>query len=141
MPQSADDDRSILVTLRAPHRTSIRVVHLPTRRRVVYRMHMPQRARHWTVDDVHALPDDGNRYEIIDGELFVTPAPAKRTLFRDEHVPEYWIVDLDARTFERTTPVDARPEVLADALVWHPNGASAPFTIELAEYFRRVLDG
>jgi Uma2 family endonuclease len=29
----------------------------------------------WTVDMLEALPDDGNRYEIIDGELFVTPAP------------------------------------------------------------------
>jgi len=29
----------------------------------------------WTVDDLDLLPDDGNRYEIIDGELFVTPAP------------------------------------------------------------------
>jgi hypothetical protein len=25
---------------------------------------------------VRALPDDGNRYEVIDGELFVTPAPS-----------------------------------------------------------------
>ena len=33
-------------------------------------------ARSWTVDDVHALPDDGNRYEVIDGELLVTPAPS-----------------------------------------------------------------
>ena len=33
-------------------------------------------ARLWTVDDVHALPDDGNRYEVIDGELLVTPAPS-----------------------------------------------------------------
>ena len=29
----------------------------------------------WTVGDVHALPDDGNRYEIIDGVLYVTPSP------------------------------------------------------------------
>ena len=34
-------------------------------------MRMPQLTRHWTVDDVHALPDDGNRYEVIDGALFV----------------------------------------------------------------------
>jgi Uma2 family endonuclease len=33
-------------------------------------------ARIWTVDDVHALPDDDNRYEVIDGELLVTPAPS-----------------------------------------------------------------
>lgn len=31
--------------------------------------------RDWTVDDLHALPDDGNRYELIDGELFVSPSP------------------------------------------------------------------
>lgn len=27
---------------------------------------------------VHTLPDDGNRYEVIDGELFVSPAPTLR---------------------------------------------------------------
>jgi Uma2 family endonuclease len=32
----------------------------------------------WTADMLDALPDDdGNRYEIIDGELFVTPAPRR----------------------------------------------------------------
>ena len=30
----------------------------------------------WTVEMVRALPNDGNRYEVIDGELFVTPAPS-----------------------------------------------------------------
>jgi Uma2 family endonuclease len=29
----------------------------------------------WTVDMLETLPDDGKRYEIIDGDLFVTPAP------------------------------------------------------------------
>lgn len=32
----------------------------------------------WTVERAHALPDDGNRYEVLDGELFVTPAPTWR---------------------------------------------------------------
>ena len=31
----------------------------------------------WTVDMLDALPDDGQRYEIIDGELFVTPSPGE----------------------------------------------------------------
>lgn len=38
-------------------------------------MAMPATHAEWTVDMLDALPDDGNRYEIIDGELFVTPSP------------------------------------------------------------------
>ena len=39
-------------------------------------MAMPVIARtDWTVDMLDALPDDGQRHEIIDGELFVTPSP------------------------------------------------------------------
>ncbi len=30
---------------------------------------------YWTTADLELLPDNGNRYEIIDGELFVTRAP------------------------------------------------------------------
>ena len=40
-------------------------------------MGMPATHAAWTVDMVDALPDDGQRYELIDGELFVTPAPAE----------------------------------------------------------------
>ncbi|MDQ2665501.1 MAG: Uma2 family endonuclease [Gemmatimonadota bacterium] len=180
--------------------------------------------RQWTVDDIHALPDDGNRYEVIDGELFVTPAPAwrhqsaagglyalllaylarervgyvfvapadvifsprravqpdvfvvppvngrrperfedaggllvavevispgtgradrvkKRNLYRDEGVPEYWIVDLDARVVERSTPDNVRPEILSDRLVWRPERAAMPFDLNIVDYFVAVLDG
>lgn len=31
----------------------------------------------FTVDDLVALPDDGNRYEIFDGSLVLSPPPAK----------------------------------------------------------------
>lgn len=34
--------------------------------------------RRMTVPQLHDLPDDGNRYELIDGVLFVTLAPAPR---------------------------------------------------------------
>jgi Uma2 family endonuclease len=37
---------------------------------------MPLPARGYTVEDVRAMPDDGNRYEVIAGELFVTPGPS-----------------------------------------------------------------
>lgn len=37
---------------------------------------MPMAAtRAWTLDDLVAMPDDGNKYELVRGELFVTPAP------------------------------------------------------------------
>jgi len=186
-------------------------------------MHMPNLKRQWTAAERDELPDDGNRYEIIDGELFVTPAPAlrhqeaaltlyralaeylernrvghafaapadivfsprravqpdllvlplfngrrpehfdnvrrlllavevlspstaradrvaKRTLFREEDVPEYWVVDLDARTFERSTPFEPRAEVLVERLEWLPEGASEPFVLDLVKYFEKVLD-
>jgi Uma2 family endonuclease len=31
---------------------------------------------HWTYADWEALPDDGNRYEVIDGVLYMTTAPS-----------------------------------------------------------------
>ena len=37
-------------------------------------MAMPQ-TKVWTLEELHNLPDDGNRYELLHGELFVTPAP------------------------------------------------------------------
>lgn len=39
------------------------------------RMATAPEQKHWTIADWDALPADGMRYEIIDGELFVTPAP------------------------------------------------------------------
>ena len=33
----------------------------------------------WTLEELHSLPDDGNKYELVRGELFVTPPPT------DEH--------------------------------------------------------
>ncbi len=187
-------------------------------------MYMLNLTRDWTVDDALELPSDANRYEVIDGELLVTPAPAllhqravvellvmlreyvrreqvgevlaapadiifsrrrlvqpdvfvaplvngarprgwtevktlvlaievlspstaradrvrKRTLFREEGVPDYWIVDLDARTIERSTPDEPRPDVIADRLVWHPAGAATPLVLDVAAYFDAILGG
>lgn len=37
----------------------------------------PDTSRHdWTVEQLAALPEDGNRYEVVDGELLVTPVPS-----------------------------------------------------------------
>ena len=38
-------------------------------------MGMPAADSLWTIDMLDALPESGDRFEIIDGELFVTPSP------------------------------------------------------------------
>lgn len=184
-------------------------------------MHMPATQRRWTVDEVRALPDDGKRYELIDGDLLVTPAPraphqravgqlflrlheylarervgealfspadielepdtivqpdifvapllegklapnwtdmkalllacevlspgtarydrvTKRRFFSRTGVGEYWVVDLDAEIIERSRPSDERVELITDTVVWHPNGAGAPFSLYLAGFFRAL---
>jgi Uma2 family endonuclease len=184
-------------------------------------MGMPQVDHVWTPDRVRALPDDGRRYEVVAGELLVTPAPSfrhqdavfrltrmlsdyvertgvgyalfspadiepeagalvqpdvfvgplpegrrpsswadfsrlllavevvspstaradrtvKRLLFQRAGVPEYWIVDLDARLVERWRPGDDRPEVITEVLRWHPDRATAPLEIDLPRLFATV---
>jgi Uma2 family endonuclease len=39
-------------------------------------MALTTQPRTWTYDDLAALPDDGRRYEIIEGSLFEMPAPS-----------------------------------------------------------------
>ena len=177
----------------------------------------------WTIAKLHALPDDGNRYEIIDGALFVTPAPClvhqgaigelylqlapyaktvsmeamispadiqysprtvvqpdlfvfrrvpgkpakdwadvqplvlavevlsrstrrrdrtiKRELYQAQGVPEYWIVDTDARAVERWRPDSTEPEVVRDTLVWQPSSERGPLQLVLPTFFSAILDG
>ena len=39
-------------------------------------MHMATETKRWTLDEVHRLPDDGNKYELVRGDLLVTPPPS-----------------------------------------------------------------
>ena len=39
-------------------------------------MGMPAHQTEWTAELARALPDDGKRYEVLDGELVVSPAPS-----------------------------------------------------------------
>jgi Uma2 family endonuclease len=55
------------------------------------------------------------------------------------HVPEYWIVDLDARLVERWRTGEARPEILDASLEWLPGGAAESFRLDLPAYFAEVF--
>jgi Uma2 family endonuclease len=62
----------------------------------------------------------------------------KRKLYQREGVPEYWIVDVDARLVERWRSGDERPEVLAEQLDWQPDRALPALVIDLPAYFAAV---
>lgn len=71
-----------VAALREPARQFCRMngyvkLPLPLPPRRAYRMAMPSHVPDldWTVERALALPDDGMRYEVLDGELFVTPSP------------------------------------------------------------------
>jgi Uma2 family endonuclease len=184
-------------------------------------MGMPETLERWTAARVRELPDDGKRYEVVDGELLVTPAPTfdhqravvellvllraycestgcgeamtspadiefdprtliqpdvfvvplgagrpkrwsdvrtlllaaeilspstaradrtvKRRRYQRAGVPEYWIVDLDARLVERWRPGDERPEVLSERVVWQPQVGITKCEIELPPFFAGIL--
>jgi Uma2 family endonuclease len=175
----------------------------------------------WTAEMAIALPEDGRRYEVLDGELVVTPAPSwvhqsaveelhallreyvrahhlgwvklspsdlvfsprrlvqpdvfvvprgdgpvprawtdvhtlllaievlspstartdrhrKRRIYQSEGVPEYWIVDVDARRVERWRSDDRAPELLERALTWTPRAGVPPLVIDLPTLFATV---
>src|SRR5688500_8381392 len=57
----------------APSSAYVRLLPTPSR---AYAMGMPAQQTEWTAEEALALPYDGNRYEVLDGELFVSPAPS-----------------------------------------------------------------
>jgi Uma2 family endonuclease len=63
----------------------------------------------------------------------------KRVIYQEQGMPEYWVFDPDARVVERWRPDDARPEILAEVLRWHPRGEVAPLEIDLAAFFAKAL--
>ena len=184
-------------------------------------MPMPTLVPLYTAEEIRRFPDDRLRYEVIRGELFVTPAPGtrhqravrdlcstlqaylathglgealpapfeveftaesavqpdvivllepqqsrltakrlygppalvieivsysskrtdrlqKRQLYAEEGVPEYWVVDIDARHVERSRPGDRAPDVVTGDLVWHPDARIPPLTIDLPHLFALV---
>jgi Uma2 family endonuclease len=99
--------------------------------------------------DIYVLPPEEQQrtefpvYSLLVAIEVLSPSSArydrvtKRSLYQ-RRVPEYWIVDLDARVIERWRPDESRPEIVTDELVWHPGGASAAFRLDVPAFFGRV---
>lgn len=105
-----------------------------------------------TQPDIFVIsPDEGRRlqrdglpaYSLLLTAEVLSPGSSrhdrvhKRPLYQ-RHVPEYWIVDLDARLVERWRTRDTRPEIVESSLSWQPEGASAPFVLDVERFFDAV---
>lgn len=88
------------------------------------------RARSWR--DVRSLL---LAIEVISPSSARADRVQKRRLYQRVGVPEYWAVDLDARTVERWRPDDERPEVVDGRLEWAPAAGVEPLALELEQLF------
>ena len=75
--------------------------------------------------------------EILSPSSIRTDRTTKRDFYRANGVEEYWVVDLDARVFERWRPLSETPDFLRDRIVWAPREGDA-LTIDLPAWFLRV---
>ncbi len=73
--------------------------------------------------------------EILSPSTARADRQVKRRLYQREAVPEYWIVDVDARLVERWRPEDTRPEILSERLLWQPDTAHPALEMDLPRYF------
>ena len=64
---------------------------------------------------------------------------AKRRIYQQAGVAEYWIVDLDAQLVERWRPTDERPQIVTDILLWDPGTGMTSAAIDLPNVFRQAL--
>lgn len=93
-------------------------------------MGMPASARRWTVEEVRELQDEERpwpRYELIEGELIVTPSPSRahqRAAFRlaaalDPYLDRYQIgvVEISPADIQLTPGTIVQPDVFVSPLV------------------------
>jgi len=64
----------------------------------------------------------------------------KRRFFSRVGVGEYWVVDLDAEIVERSGPSDDRVELITDTVIWKPDVAAMPFSLDLAVFFSALRE-
>ena len=88
---------------------------------------------YYTAEDVRALPDDGNRYETVHGELLVTPAP------RAWHQEVLARLFTGLRAYLESNPVGLALMSPAD-ISWAPDILVQPDLFVVAREEARTLD-
>lgn len=81
---------------------------------------MSHEAREWNIEDLEKLPDDGQRYEIIDGALIVSPSPIPihqrviRNLMKvlDAACPSELEVYLSPLDYQPSRHISVQPDLL-----------------------------
>ncbi|HEY7895211.1 MAG TPA: Uma2 family endonuclease [Gemmatimonadaceae bacterium] len=65
----------------------------------------------------------------------------KRRAFQRDGVPDYWVVDGAAGTFEVWHPHAERAELIDSRLTWRPAGCTEPFELDVKAFFASIADG
>jgi len=60
--------------------------------------------------------------EIVSPGTAARDRGAKRRIYQQAGIEEYWVVDPDAHLVERWTPADRRPEIVDEMLTWNRGG-------------------
>jgi len=90
---------------------------------------MLPRSRPLTYADLESMPDDGHRYELVDGSLIVTPAPSRLHQFASAELMRRLLASCPPHLAVLAAPVDVR---LTDLTVFQPD----LLVVERETYFR-----
>jgi Uma2 family endonuclease len=75
---------------------------------------------HWTYADWETLPDDGNRYEVIDGVLYMTTAPSTFHQWIVKRLERYIGIPLEDQGLGVGFPV-----VVVSRMAWYTVGRTS----------------
>ena len=76
--------------------------------------------------------------EVVSPASLGTDRITKRDFYMESGVAEYWIVDLEARIFERWVPTASTPQIERTGMSWRPAGSTAALGIDVPAYFESV---
>jgi len=77
--------------------------------------------------------------EVVSPTTRRTDRREKRELYQRKGVPEYWMVNVEARSIERWRSEASVAEGMSERLEWIPDGLTDSLVIDVASLFTRLL--